>query len=86
MVGSSLGLPGVGILLWLGFPPLLPAESSNTLPQAQSRSPSWALGKGTESGPEDPGGHRACLHSSVSVCPGVLQQVTAAEPQALFPQ
>lgn len=52
---QATGLPRVGILLWLYFPPLLPAESSKTLPLAQPGSPGWALGKGTELGTEDPG-------------------------------
>lgn len=90
---QAVGLPSVGILLWLSFPPLLPAESSKTLPLAQPGSPGWALGKGTELGTRDPGGaqspspqlHSRGDRSSVSVCPGVLQQVITAVPQALFP-
>lgn len=53
---QAVGLLGVGILLWLYFPPLLPVESSKTLPLAQPGSPSWALGKGTRLGIQDPGG------------------------------
>lgn len=81
---SPASLGNVGILFWLWFSPQLPAESSKTLPLAQSSSSGWAVGKGTEVGAQvgtEPIPAAAWVgdHSIVSVW-----GITAA-PRALLP-